>query len=139
MMDHESSTRRRTNGWLLHPLQRNELLKLYAPRYQDVVAHHVTLSSSFDKVDVPAPTRGTIIGRVDDDNGVEALIVEIAGSTNRPDGGTYHITWSLDRSRNREPKDSNDAIARCGWQRLAQTHEIELMPAYWERESTSAT
>ena len=133
MTDHDTSTRRRTNGWLLHPLERNELLKLHPPRYADVVAHHVTLTSSFEKVDVPAPTRGTIVAHVDDDKGVEALIVEIAGSTDRPDGGTYHITWSLDRSRNREAKESNDAIEKCSWQRLATPREIELMPAYWER------
>ena len=118
MTDHDTNTRRRTNGWLLHPLERNELLKLYPPRYADIVAHHVTLTSSFDKVDAPATTIGTIVGRVDDDNGIEAMIVEIAGSTNRPDGGTYHITWSLDRSRNREAKESNDAIERCGWHRF---------------------
>src|SRR3546814_9902597 len=51
---------------------------------------------------------------VDDGEGLQALIVSIDGSTDRPDGSTYHITWSLDRSRGRKAVQSNDVIAERG-------------------------
>jgi hypothetical protein len=132
------SSRRRTNGWLLDPKEREELLKLYPPAYPDVVAHHVTLSSGPDTdARVPGETRGTLVGHVDDGQGVEAFIVEIAGTTDRRTGGTYHITWSLDRAANREARESNDVIARQGWTVLTVSRPLKLMPAYWEREVLS--
>ena len=128
--------RRRTSGWLVDPKTRESLLQRYPPIYPNVVAHHVTLSSGIESdAAIPLPTRGTIVGRVDDGNGVEALIIEIGGTTDRIGGGTYHITWSLDRAANREARESNGAIARLGWQSVAAPQEIELMPAVWERES----
>ena len=59
--------------------------------------------------------RGEIVGQADDGRGVQAHVVRIGGTTKRPDGSTYHITWSLDRSRGRKPVESNDVIARQGW------------------------
>jgi hypothetical protein len=136
---HNAGARRRTNGWLLDPKTREMLLARYPPTYPNVVAHHVTLSSGIaSDAGIPEYTRGKIIGRVDDGNGVEAMIVEIGGTTDRPGGGTYHITWSLDRAANREARESNDAIARLGWQPVSEAHEIELMPALWEREVSGA-
>jgi hypothetical protein len=35
----------------------------------------------------------------DDKNGLQALLVSVDGETVRPDGGIYHITWSLDPDR----------------------------------------
>jgi hypothetical protein len=132
----QPTTRRRTKGWLVDPKTRESLLQRFPPTYPNVVAHHVTLSSGIaGDATIPQPTRGTIVGRVDDGNGVEALIVEIGGTTDRMGGGTYHITWSLNRAANREARESNDVIARLGWQWVPAPHEIELMPAVWERES----
>ncbi|HVF17388.1 MAG TPA: hypothetical protein VNA21_10760 [Steroidobacteraceae bacterium] len=127
--------RRRTNGWLVDPKTREMLLERYPPTYFNVVAHHVTLSSGIaNDAGIPEHTRGKIVGRVDDGSGVEAMIVEIGGATDRPGGGTYHITWSLNRAAKREARESNDAIAQFGWQPLSEPQEIELMPAFWERE-----
>ena len=131
-----NGARRRTNGWLLHPLERLELLKIYPPRYADVIAHHVTLSSGDPASGLPKQTRGTIIGRADDGRGVEALVVAIGDTTHRPSGGTYHITWSLDRAANREPRESNDVIANFGWEPIQPRRSLELMPACWERETS---
>jgi hypothetical protein len=128
-------TRRRTNGWLINPKTREALLIRYPPTYPNIVAHHVTLSSGIaSDAGIPEHTRGKIVGRVDDGHGVDALIVEIGGTTDRPGGGTYHITWSLDRAANREARESNDAIAQLGWRSVSEPEEIELMPAIWERE-----
>ena len=129
------TTRRRTNGWLIDPKTREALLARFPPRYRNLVLHHVTLHSGLPAdAGLPDHTRGTLVGRADDDRGVEAFVIEIDGTTERPGGGTYHITWSLDRAAQREARESNDVIAQLGWTPLPERIEIELMPAVWERE-----
>ena len=58
--------------------------KELTPRYGKVVADHVTLAANVDR-DTPLPEAVTAeaIGHIDDDRGVEALVVAIAGSTAR--------------------------------------------------------
>ena len=46
---------------------------------------------------------------VDSGEGIQALVCEVDGTTKRPDGGTYHITWSLDPEKF-APVDSNELI-----------------------------
>jgi hypothetical protein len=47
----------------------------------------VTLSARVDsKSALPSETHGEIIGRADDGKGVEAMVVSIGGTTDRPDG-----------------------------------------------------
>jgi hypothetical protein len=89
-----------TIGWKLDREQRKELLQQFPPRFRRVVADHVTLRSKVAQ-DAPLPqeTEGEIIGRVDDGRGVEAMVVRLGGTTDRPDGSTYHITWSLEPGR----------------------------------------
>ncbi len=41
-------------------------------------------------------------------SGVEAMVVAIDGTTDRPDGSTYHITWSLGDGR--RARESNDVL-----------------------------
>lgn len=119
-------------GWLLPEAERTRLLDLFPPRYPDVVAHHVTHRYGVDPRDVPPDAhRGEIIGRADDGAGVEALIVRINGAVERPDQGTYHITWSLDRAGGRRPVESNDVIA-CGWKPLDRPERVELRPAVFD-------
>ena len=50
----------------------------------------------------------------------------IGGTTERPDGSTYHITWSL--APGRRAWESNPVIARSGWSRLPQPIPIRLEP-----------
>ena len=59
--------------------------------------------------------------------GVEAMVVRVDGATERPGGGTYHITWSL--SPGRKARESNDAIARHGWQPVDPPIPVRLEPA----------
>jgi hypothetical protein len=93
-----------------------------------VVADHVTLSARVDrKSELPGETVGEIVGRVDDGRGVEALVVSIGGTTDRPDGSTYHITWSL--AEGRRAKESNDVIREHGWQPLDLPMPVKLQPA----------
>src|SRR4051812_45324175 len=90
-------------GWTLDPGERDALLKEIPAAYPDVLADHVTLIGRAP-ASARQPTRvdAEVIGSVDDGDGLQALVVEINGSSRRPDGGTYHITWSLDKKRGRK-------------------------------------
>src|SRR5215203_3856220 len=87
-------------GWKLDEGQREELLDRFPVAYVNAVADHVTLAERASQ-DAPRPdeTAGEIVGRADDGGGVEAMVIAISGTTDRPGGGTYHITWSLSAGR----------------------------------------
>lgn len=115
-------------GWLLDEAERTVLLQRFPPAYPDIVAHHVTLKLGAKRREpTPQPCQAVIVGEADDGAGVQCLVVEIDGSTERPDGGTYHITWSLDRSRGRRPVESNGVIAWLGWRPVERT-TVTLTP-----------
>jgi hypothetical protein len=78
---------------------------------------------------LPVHERAELIGRADDGAGVEAIVVRLGGSHERPTGGTYHITWSLGPGR--EEIESNDVIAAHGWQPFAEIASVRLEPASW--------
>ena len=103
-------------GWLLDDAERPELLRRFWLTYPDVDAHHVTLQAKAP-ADVPLPTAtaGEIVGEANDGRGIQAFIVRIGGTTDRPDGSTYHITWSLDQGAGRKAVESNVVIAIQGW------------------------
>jgi len=52
--------------------------------------------------------------------------VQLDGTTDRPDGSTYHITWSLGAGR--KARESNDILREKGWEPLAPIG-ISLEPA----------
>ena len=54
---------------------------------------------------------------------------EVDGTIARPDGGTWHITWSL--AEGRAAKESNDVIAAHGFAPLAGG-EVPAAPARWD-------
>ena len=117
-------------GWKLDPAARELLLKRLPPAYPRTIADHVTFKSGDDARDAEIPdpvTRAEIVGRADDGEGVEAYVVAIDGDTARPDGSTWHVTWSLGQGR--EAKESNDVLAR-GWKSLDR-EPIALVPARW--------
>ena len=119
-------------GWELDRGQRPELLQQFPPRYRNVVADHVTLQSKVaEDAALPEETDGEIVGRGDDGKGVEAMVVAIGGTTDRPDGGTYHVTWSLEDGR--EAKESNDVLAERDWERLELPMPVRLKPARFPR------
>ncbi len=116
-----------TIGWKLTGESRAALLAAHPPRYADVIADHVTLSVSGTEPPYPVYD-AAIVGRTDDDLGVEAMIVAIDGSTCRPDGRTWHITWSL--ADGRAARESNVAIANLGWTPLFDDN-VSLIAALW--------
>ena len=116
-------------GWKLDPDQRAELLQQFPPAYLNVVADHVTLGRAPDAAPLPEPVEAEIVGRADDGAGVEAMVVRLDGSTDRPDGSTFHITWSLGEGR--EAKESNDVIAARGWSEFDLPMPVTVTPARW--------
>jgi hypothetical protein len=113
-------------GWLVDPAEREALLTRFPPRYETVVAHHVTLKFGDRAAQAPGEVAARIVGAADDGSGVQALVVAIDGSTARPDGGTFHITWSL--ADDREARESNDVIAARGWTPLGPPVPVRLIP-----------
>ena len=121
-------------GWKLDREQRKELLQQFPPRYGEVDADHVTLrTEAADDAPLPEETEGEIIGRADDGRGVEAMVVAIAGTSDRPDGSVYHITWSLGPGR--EAQESNDVLAARDWLSLDLPMPVRLEPGRWPRGS----
>ena len=120
--------RPQVTGWLLDAEERASLLARIPPKFSDVIADHVTLQFSAS-CDLPAERSGEVIGEIDDGAGVQALVVRVGGTSDRPDGSTYHVTWSLDRSRGRKAVESNDVIRELGWRPLPVPIPIQLRPA----------
>jgi hypothetical protein len=117
-------------GWKLDRAQRKELLQQFPPKYRYVDADHVTLKTRVaDDAALPEESHGEIVGRVDDGEGVEAMVVSIGGTTDRPDGSIYHITWSLEPGR--EARESNDVLAAIPWTPFDLPMPLKLQPARW--------
>ena len=117
-------------GWKLDREQRKELLQQFPPRFQNVDADHVTLRTRVaGDAALPEETHGELVGRVDDGEGVEAMVVSMNGTTERPGGGTYHITWSL--AEGRKAQESNDVLAARPWERFELPMPVRLEPAHW--------
>ncbi|MDE2486402.1 MAG: hypothetical protein KGO51_03315 [Alphaproteobacteria bacterium] len=118
-------------GWALDRAEREALLARFPPRYAKVVADHVTLKFGDSEARLPTETEGEIVGEADDGRGVQAMVVRIGGTTERPDGSTYHITWSLGPGR--QAKESNDVIAARGWRAFEAPTPVKLQPQGWPR------
>jgi hypothetical protein len=114
-------------GWKLDRGEREQLLARFAPRYQQAVADHVTLETNAESKPLPPEVSAEILGRADDGAGVEAMVVALDGSTDRPDGSTFHITWSLGPGR--RAKESNHVIRDRGWQRFDAPIRVTITPA----------
>ena len=113
-------------GWLLAEDDREKLLQQFPPKFEKTLAHHVTLKSEAERDPLPNDVKAEVVGRTDDESGVEAMVVAIDGTTGRPDGSTYHITWSLGDGR--RARESNDVIRERGWQKLDQPIPVKLQP-----------
>ena len=115
-------------GWKLPEDERELLLGRFPPRYANVIADHVTLRVGAT-ADTPLPRRPSaqVVGHADDGGSLECLVVELDGTTDRPDGSTYHITWSLGPGR--RARESNDVLRDEGWTPFAAPIPVTLEPA----------
>ena len=115
-------------GWKLGRDERAQLLARFPPRYAEVVADHVTLRVDADwHTPLPRKVAARIVGRADDGASLECLVVELDGTTDRPDSSTFHITWSLGPGRN--ARQSNDVLRERGWELLNAPVAVDLEPA----------
>ena len=112
------------SGWQLDPAEREQLLRDYPPKYATAVAHHITLARG--DLPTPADIKAVIVGRTDDEQGVEAMVVTVDGTVDRPDGSTFHITWSL--AEGRRARESNDVLKQRGWKELDHPVPITVTP-----------
>jgi hypothetical protein len=115
-------------GWKLPSEDREALLQRFPPRYEDVIADHVTLRvGATPATPLPRKVDARIVGRADDGKSLECLVVELDGTTDRPDGSTYHITWSLGPGR--KARESNDVLRDQGWEHVPAAIDVVLQPA----------
>ena len=115
-------------GWKLPEVERELLLRRFPPKYEKVDADHVTLRvGAGPKTPLPHRPEAQVVGRADDCSSLECLVVALDGTTERPDGSTYHITWSL--GRHRKPRESNDLLRDKGWDYIEAPIPVELEPA----------
>ena len=115
-------------GWKLPSGERERLLERFPPQYERTVADHVTLQAGASE-DTPTPkqVKAEVVGRADDGESLECLVVSIDGTTDRPDGSTYHLTWTLGPGR--KAKESNDVLRDRGWDEIDRPIAIQLEPA----------
>ena len=110
---------------------RAKLAKLFPPKFPEFIGHHITYKFGVSS-DEPLPDVSEIqvVGYGCNPKGIEALVVEVNGTTERPDGGVYHCTWSLDREAGFKPVKSNDLLAG-GYERLATPINIHAVPKFF--------
>lgn len=115
-------------GWKLPRDERDRLLQRFPPKYENVIADHVTLRvGATPDTPLPAEREARIVGYCDDGRSLDCLVVELGGTTDRPDGSTYHITWSLGPGR--KARESNDVLREMRWQPIDRPIDIALQPA----------
>ena len=115
-------------GWKLAQSDREMLLREFPPKYDNVVADHVTLRvGAGPQTPLPHRPAAQVVGRADDGDGLECLVVALDGTTHRPDGSTFHMTWSLGPGR--KARESNDVLRDRGWNYLEKPLAVELEPA----------
>ncbi|MFY8325421.1 hypothetical protein [Pseudoalteromonas sp. ZZD1] len=62
--------------------------------------------------------------KIDTELGVECLVVEVNGRLTRPDGCLYHLTLSLDPTKNAKAVLSNEILSDHQYQKLNESFEI---------------
>jgi hypothetical protein len=91
---------------------RKMLQYLFPPKYPEFIGHHITEQFGVPDGTPPPgePVLVQVVGYIDNDDGVEGLLIEIDGTSDRPSGGKYHVTWSIDRSKGYKPFSTNKYV-----------------------------
>lgn len=124
VMENSPKVKKGNLFYVISHIDRTRLAQQFPPKFPEFIGHHITYMMGWPMND-PAPEFNDIkvVGYACDDTGIEALVVEMNGSIERPDGKIFHITWSLDREAGFKPVNSNDLLAR-GWDRIANPINI---------------
>lgn len=126
----EKKAKKGYTGYLLSEKSRVDLTAHFPPKYPKFIGHHATHKfGAYEGDSIPEIEKAEIIGYAEED-GIEALVVKINGSTfNEISNSIYHITWSLDPNK-KSPKDSNKLIASKGFKDISPI-SIELTPEFF--------
>lgn len=123
-------------GYEIEKGSRNKLMVLYPPKYPHVLGHHITEQFGVKDGEAPKqPKQVLIIGYIDNGEDVEGFLVEVDGTTDRPSGGKYHITWSIDRSKGAKPVHTNQYTNEA--KMLKRPIEIDVDAKFFERSTDS--
>ena len=117
------------NGYALDSSARSYMLQNYPPKYNKVIAHHITFKFGVYEELPPAADMARVVGYKNSGDGLEAFVVEINGSVKRPDGKLYHITYSLDPGKY-SPKDSNTLLSTQGYNSV-KPFIIKVKPSFF--------
>lgn len=98
-------------GYLLSQDSRDKLRKIFPPKNSTWLGHHITETFGVpsDHPEPETPSRVQVVGYAESE-GLEGLLVSIDGTTERPNGGKYHITWSIDKEKGVKPVHTNKII-----------------------------
>lgn len=113
---------------------KKELKNRFPPKYPDFIGHHITVEFGvpYDTNLIPLkPKEVKVVGYKEDLKGLEALVVSVDGKTKRKDGGVYHITWSLDKSKGFKPVDSNKLL-KNEYTKIEPNIEIKTEPGIFK-------
>lgn len=118
-------------GYLAYNLTkeaRESLLKAFPNRFDKVIAHHVTFQFGVAESQPLPPKAKVIVVGYSFNNNIECVVVSVNGSTQRPDGKTYHIT--LSHNNKAKPVDSNKLIEDKGYVKYLESLELETIPTF---------
>ena len=114
-------------GWRLCEAQRRSLLLAFPPRYARVLAEEVALAPQRRTVPLPVPSRALVVGEMNDERSLQALMICVQGYVERPGGGLFPMVWSAAPERPLDPDSVEAAIAASGWRPTALL-PIQLTP-----------
>ncbi len=112
--------------WMVDQYSKTQILNIFGQKHPDLIGHHITYMFGKQAV-LPNTAIINLIGHCITET-IECFIAEIDGSVVRPDGGIYHLTWSLDKAKGAKPVDSNRAIETNGFKHLTNPISIKATP-----------
>lgn len=99
---------------------KQRLLTIIKPRFKNIKADHITYE--FPSNELPPIVNECFIYAECHDNNIQAVLVNINGKTERPDGKKYHITIS--HNDNVKPVQSNTMIPNTPFK--SDTYKLKL-------------
>lgn len=98
-------------GYLLSENDRNKLASLFPPKNPTWLGHHITETFGVD-ANHPPPKKPSSVMLIEylEEDGIEGFLASVDGTVNRPSGGKYHLTWSIDKGKGRKPVDTNNIV-----------------------------
>jgi len=115
------------SAYELTEICRNRLLSEYPPSFDNIICNHVT--HKFPSTSPPPPiTCAQVIGYyINHEHGIDCLVVKIDNDIKRSDGNLYHITLSMDSSKNAVAAKSNELLKKYSFEKKIPIN-LELIP-----------